>query len=43
MLGCRPSKTIAQEAVIGCKAGSKALPENYNDIDLVQTTVRNVM
>ena len=31
------SKTIAREVVIGCKEDSKALPENYNDIDLVQT------
>jgi hypothetical protein len=43
VLGCRPSKIIAREVVIGCKAGSKALPENYNDIDLVHTTVRNIM
>ena len=36
------SKTIAREVVIGCKADSKALPENINGIDLVQTTVLNI-
>ena len=36
------AKLSLREVVIGCEAGSKALPENYNDIDLVQTTVRNI-